>query len=201
MEKINERKKWRNYAVAQGCLFSLACFLLAFFPLYSVYESGGLQATQKEMHCFFMYAQLDDCPEMQGWNACSSDVHNTGGEDCTNFFTQLGIVATYNTICMICYILMLIIMVGTTVVVSVADLHIFVYFVDFNVVHRLVVFFHFVLVMLGSIVIQQTDVIVESIEYSNSNAAGSQEPEFGAASIFTIIVPILFLISDVMYAY
>jgi len=202
MEKLNKHEKWRNYAAVQGCLFSFVCFLVAFFPLYSVYESGGITQAQMEMHCFFMYAQLDECPETKGWNACSSDAHNTGGETCEGkFFAELGIVGTYNTICMLCYILMLIILVGTTTVVSVADLHIFVYLVDFNVVHRLVVFFHFVLVMLGAIALQQTDVIVESIEYSNSNAAGSQEPEFGAASITFIIAPILFLISDFIYTH
>jgi len=190
--------QWQSYAALQCCLVALLCFVVGFFPLYSVYEPGGL-GTSLELHCYLTYATLDTCEDVQGWDACYQGLHNKGGEDCTNFFLQLGSVGSYNTVCMICYGIMLVGIFLTTMAVIFADSRFWWFAVDYTQVHQLVAFTHFICSMAGALVLHETTNIITEMRYNTGNSVGSQAPEVGLASIALILAPLCLLCSDLLY--
>lgn len=204
-ENTLKNRNWELYAALHGALFSLLCFSLAFGPLYSIHISGVLGETGASLHCHFFYATTEnvdntDC-STSGWEACYESLHVDGTCD-GNIFATLETVGSYNTTCMICFIVIVLLSALTTLAI------IFVQFIEwfdisfidtiYSNVQSTVVFLHFMMVLVGSITIQQTGQILESSKYSNLNGA-AQTPELAIGSYILFIIPIMGLLIDVFH--
>lgn len=191
---------WPVRTAVQCCVVGLFCYIVGFTPLYSVYEPGGLDAAL-EMHCYFTHATLDTCDSLSGFNACYAGLHHKGSEDCRNFFLQLGSVATYSLISMICYSCILGITVCTTAALLLSARQWWWFPVDTNLLQSIITFLHLVNALFGAVALHATVHIITQSEYNTANAVGTQTPIIGAAAVSFIMLPIVLLLTDLLYTH